>query len=128
MKVRFETDISKFQEVIEQKPKQVLKAVENSSEAIKYTVYKNTTPKVPIETGTLRDSFFSDVQVNDKGYKQDFRYAAVGKNGYRYAMIQHEEWDFRHPRGGQSHYLYYGVLDSGVDILKIIERSVSEVL
>lgn len=60
----------------------------------------------PIDTGELRKSVNPEVKVTGTKTRALVTFSAINpENGYDYAMIQHENLEFNHPRGGQAKYL-----------------------
>jgi hypothetical protein len=71
-----------------------------------------TKPRVPIRTGKLRGSGeVGRIQGYPQIY-QELKYKAHNpRDGYNYAAIQHEV-AFRHPKGGEDHYLLNSVKEN----------------
>lgn len=78
-----------------------------ASEAALYreavSIMVDSVPLVPWDTGTLRGSqTVSRPHAEGTDVVVEFGYGGAAKD---YAEVQHEREDFRHPRGGQAHYL-----------------------
>ena len=112
-------------------------------------VGENTLPLTPFETGELGRSFkWTVVTDNSRMKVLQIRMSALNEDtGYDYAYIQHENASYHHPSlesqrthprfheiymnnlfGGldgtnnpQSHYLYYGIMNSKEGAFQIIE-------
>lgn len=57
----------------------------------------------PVDEGTLRGSATSETVLRGDEIEATVRFGGMAS---RYAEIQHENTEFRHPKGGQAHYLY----------------------
>lgn len=67
------------------------------------SIMADSVPLVPWDTGTLRGSqTVSRPQREGDDIVVEFGYGGAAS---AYAEVQHEREDFRHPRGGQAHYL-----------------------
>ena len=83
----------------------------------------------PVDTTRLRKSVEPEVIV--KGNKIRGLVTFSAKNpltGYDYALIQHEDLSFNHPRGGQAKYLEQPLKENSTKYKKRIDKKVSEVL
>ncbi len=74
----------------------------------------------PVDEGTLRGSFNSDVTENASGF-----HAIVSANT-PYARKQHEGKDFKHPKGGEAYYLSNAAKASVAIAPKIIGQSIKK--
>ena len=83
-----------------------------------------TTPKVPIDTGHLRRSFFSnifdkkDLIVVEVGYSVTDNPASPGED---YSFHQHEVW-YPHPQGGEQYYLRNTMVQEEESIIRMYEK------
>ena len=76
--------------------------MDKSVENIAKDLLSESKPLVPIDTYALQES---GVVVKEKENYRLVRYEAFSPLGYNYALIQHENLFFNHPRGGQAKYL-----------------------
>lgn len=84
-----------------------------------------TVPRTPIDTGALRRSITqSKTFSNLRGEIQP------GKSGKPrdYAVIQHENMGFKHPRGGEAKYLEKGVNAAVPKIDKLFQEGLKKTL
>lgn len=79
--------------------------------------------RTPIKSGKLRQSVTVRVS-RDKRRPGMYAQASASHKGYGYAYVQHENEEFKHPRGGQAFYLQTA-FEEGVN--RIIQRLESEV-
>lgn len=67
------------------------------------SIMVDSVPLVPWDTGTLRGSqTVGRPQREGTDIVVEFGYGGAARD---YAEVQHEHEEFRHPRGGQAHYL-----------------------
>lgn len=76
----------------------------------------------PIDTGDLRASASTEIQKHGT--------LIVGRVGFNesYALKQHEELSYNHPRGGQAKYLETPLKDNEQKYINYISNKVKEVL
>ena len=72
--------------------------------------------RTPIDTGKLRESVKVRVSC-DKRRPGMHAQASARKDDYDYAYIQHENDAYKHPRGGQAHFLESAFVE-GVERIK----------
>jgi len=89
--------LAELQSQINDIPNKTMKGIEKAMGII----YDDSQPRVPVDTGALKRSGI--VEQVDKGYKIKY-HSENPKNGYNYAVIQHENTSFKH-RVGQAKYL-----------------------
>lgn len=83
----------------------------------------------PIDTGELRKSVDPVVEVKSNRIRGNVTFSAKNpKTGYDYALIQHEELSFNHPRGGQAKYLEQPLKENSARYKRMMDDKVSEVL
>jgi hypothetical protein len=68
------------------------------------TAFRQSQKEVPIKTGVLRSS--GQVLPPSVVGNEVFVEVVYGGAAEKYAMIQHENESFNHPRGGKAKYLY----------------------
>ena len=88
-------------------------------------VKERTDPLVPIDLGFLSNSF--EEHPLSMGNLIETRLTYTGRystryDGYDYALIQHENTEWNHPKGGQALYLLEGFTSSSDEILVMIEK------
>ena len=69
-------------------------------------IYSKAISLVPVDTGELQDSIQVDISLSPR--YPGIIAIATAKNiytGYDYALIQEVNEDYKHPHGGQAHYL-----------------------
>ena len=86
-------------------------------------IYANTNQRVPLDKGTLEESFYYTViEDNSEFISVELGYNAEDPvTGEHYAEIQHEEESFHHPKRGEAFYLLNGIHSSEGMIRTIIE-------
>lgn len=81
----------------------------------------------PVDTGKLRKSVDPDVKI--RGHKITASVTFSAKNpetGYDYALIQHEDLTFKHPKGGQAKYLEQPLKENQERYKKYVADKVKE--
>ena len=111
------TSLAKLQKDFDDIPNKVMSGIEKAMGII----YDDSQPRVPVDTGALKRS--GVIQKVDNGYKIKY-HSENPKNGYNYAVIQHEETSFKH-RVGQAKYLRNAIIDN---MDKIEDAIVKEVI
>jgi len=83
----------------------------------------------PLDTGNLRGSGFGEVDAtgSDEVIGTVIFNAGVDDNGNSYALIQHENMAFRHPRGGQAKYLEQPLNENRDKYKQFIKNKIREV-
>lgn len=109
--------LERLEKSIDNIPNKTMEGIEKAMEII----YQASQPKVPVDTGRLKES--GVVEEVPNGYKIKY-HANNPKTGYNYAPIQHENLNFNH-KVGQAKYLEDAV-EENMD--KIIDTIVEEIL
>ena len=108
--------LTKFLKTVKQVPVQIL-----TEEAPR--IEEEAKNRTPFKTGKLQRSV--KVRVSqDKRRPGLYAQASALNKDYDYALIQHENDEYKHPKGGQAFYLE-SAFDEGVD--RIIRRLQTEV-
>lgn len=84
-------------------------------------ILRTAIPITPVEFGPLRASGY----VSPPQHSGPARYVEVGF-GTRYAVPQHERFDYQHPRGGGPKYLERAAVQTAPRVLPIILAAVRE--
>ena len=118
LKTKFINDLRRTKE-------QIKKNVASDSFEIVDIIDKHTRPLVPLETGRLRQSVMRPNMLVEKDFlSQEIEYSARNpRTGFDYALIQHENFEYRH-RVGQAMYLTDGMAESENDVIRLIEKDV----
>lgn len=109
--------LSKLQNEINDIPNKVMSGIEKAMGII----YDSSQPLVPVDTGALKRS--GTIIKVDNGYTIKY-HSENPKNGYNYAVIQHENTSFKH-RVGQAKYLEDAIKNN---LDKIEDAIVKEVM
>lgn len=98
------------------------KSLNNAGERLR----QKTIPRAPIDTGKLRLSFYIA-----NGGQDNYPVVEVGsmgavdrKNGFHYAIIQHETAEFEHHNGGEFKYLERTVNDEKPSLVSRLNRDI----
>lgn len=102
--------LSKFQKVLASASTITAPLFQNAIYKSIYTINRKTVPLTPVDTQHLRLSL-------GRGIVFAPLYGRIGSN-LNYALVQHENTRFRHPRGGGAKYLERGVEASKQEITK----------
>lgn len=79
--------------------------------------------RTPIDTGKLRRSV--KVRVSrDKRRPGMYAQASARKGSYDYAYIQHENDAYKHPRGGQAHFVESAFVEGVERIMRRLSKEV----
>ena len=89
--------LQNLESIVNDLPNRTMKGIEKAMGII----YDDSQPRVPVDTGALKRS--GVIQEVDGGFKIKY-HSENPKNGYNYAVIQHENTSFKH-RVGQAKYL-----------------------
>ena len=89
--------LQNLESIVNDLPNRTMKGIEKAMGII----YDDSQPRVPVDTGALKRS--GAIQEVDNGMKIKY-HSENPKNGYNYAVIQHENTSFKH-RVGQAKYL-----------------------
>ena len=118
LKTKFINDLRRTKE-------QIKKNVASDSFEIVDIIDKHTRPLVPLETGRLRQSVMRPNMLVEKDFlSQEIEYSARNpRTGFDYALIQHENFEYRH-RVGQALYLTDGMTESEDEVIRLIEKDV----
>jgi len=118
LKTKFINDLRRMKE-------QIKKNVASDSFEILDIIDRHTRPLVPLETGRLRESVMRPNMLVEKDFlSQEIEYSARNpRTGFDYALIQHENFEYRH-RVGQALYLTDGMAESENDVIHLIEKDV----
>ena len=118
LKTKFINDLRRTKE-------QIKKNVASDSFEILDIIDRHTRPIVPLETGRLRESVMRPNMLVEKDFlSQEIEYSARNpRTGFDYALIQHENFEYRH-RVGQALYLTDGMAESENDVIHLIEKDV----
>lgn len=139
MSVKFEIKgLKEVQDSFNSKISAVNGNLERSINNVALDLLERTIPRVPIESGDLRSSG----QVSGSGNQRTVSFSAFSKDGYNYAVRQHEDLTLRHDRtdghktsdgrtvnmvaGGEAKFLENTFKENYNRYLKIIENSVKE--
>lgn len=109
--------LAELQNQIADIPNKTMKGIEKAMGII----YDASQPLVPVDTGALKRS--GKIEEVDKGLKIKY-HSENPKNGYNYAVIQHENTSFNH-RVGQAKYLEDAIKNN---LDKIEDAIVKEVM
>lgn len=85
-------------------------------------------PLAPIDTGELRKSGGVDNLNTTDTIVREVSFQAFSDEGYDYAIIQHENLNFNHPRGGQAKYLEQPFKEETDRMIEIIATSIKKEL
>ena len=117
---------TKFINDLKRTKEQIKKNVASDSYEILETINRHTEPLVPYETGRLRASVMrpNGMLIEKDFMSQEIEYSARNpRTGFDYALIQHENFYYRH-RVGQALYLTDGMELATNDVIKLIEKDV----
>lgn len=117
---------TKFINDLKRTKEQIKKNVASDSYEILDIVDKHTRPLVPLQTGRLRQSVMrpNGMLVEKDFMSMEIEYSARNpRTGFDYALIQHENFEYRHPVG-QALYLTDGMELATNDVIKLIEKDV----
>lgn len=89
--------LQNLESIVNEIPNRTMKGIEKAMGII----YDASQPLVPVDTGALKRS--GVIETVDNGMKIKY-HSENPKNGYNYAVIQHENMSFNH-RVGQAKYL-----------------------
>ena len=110
---RFTNAMRSFPKIVKPKMKKAMK------ESIK-AIEDATVPITPLDTGALRKSLKTGQSITaTKG--------VIG-TGLVYALVQHEETSFNHPKGGEAKYLEKGVSKAEPKIQKAFGVALDDTL
>jgi lipoate-protein ligase A len=103
---------------IEQK---IFEATKEGIEDSAFDLENKASQLAPLDTGDLRGSSKTDIEVSGKKVE--------GKVSFNepYALDQHEDLQFNHPRGGQAKYLEQPLKENEQDYKRHVERKVRQV-
>lgn len=124
--LKFKFNGRKFYNDLVKSKEQIKKNVEADSFEILEIINKHTEPLVPYETGRLRASVMrpNGMLVEGDFMSQEIEYSAKNpRTGFDYALIQHENFYYRH-NVGQALYLTDGMEASENEVVRLIERDV----
>lgn len=124
--LKFKVNGRKFLNDLTKSKEQIKKNVASDSFEILEIVNKHTEPLVPYETGKLRASVMrpNGMLIEGDYMSQEIEYSARNeRTGFDYALIQHENFEYRH-RVGQAMYLTDGIIASENEVYRLIERDV----
>lgn len=117
---------TKFINDLKRTKEQIKKNVASDSYEILDIVDKHTRPLVPLQTGRLRQSVMrpNGMLVEKDFMSMEIEYSARNpRTGFDYALIQHENFEYRHPVG-QALYLTDGMAYAENDVYRLIEKDV----
>lgn len=117
---------TKFINDLRRTKEQIKKNVASDSYEILETINRHTEPLVPYETGRLRQSVMrpNGMLIEKDFMSQEIEYSARNpRTGFDYALIQHENFSYRH-QVGQALYLTDGMELATNDVIKLIEKDV----
>ena len=121
---------TKFINDLRRTKEQIKKNVASDSYEILETINKHTEPLVPYETGRLRASVMrpNGMLIEKDFMSMEIEYSARNpRTGFDYALIQHENFSYRH-NVGQALYLTDGMELSTNDVYQLIEKDVDMAL
>ena len=75
--------------------------------------------KAPVDTGALRDSMTTAIEVNGDDITGEIRFTE------KYAAAQHEHVEYAHPQGGEAKYLEKAAIEKYDQIAKKVADSFS---
>ena len=122
--LKFKFNGGKFYNDLVRVKEQTKRNVEADSFEIVDIVDRHTRPLVPLETGRLRESIMrrNGMLVEGDFMSQEIEYSERNpKTGFDYALIQHENFEYRHDVG-QWMYLTDGMAESENDVIKLFEK------
>ena len=106
-------NLDKFNRALNQAPKELAKELKDAMAISIAEVHREAIPRTPVDSGALR-----------RGYREKIsKLQGILSNDIVYAMRQHEGF-YRHPRGGERHYLLNAVKAKKNDIQKNFEKAV----
>lgn len=76
--------------------------------------------RAPVETGALRGSMATNVEIDGDTIVGEVRF------NEKYAAVQHERLDFRHPQGGEAKYLERAALEKADQVLSRIAGALDD--
>lgn len=117
---------TKFINDLKRTKEQIKKNVASDSYEILETINRHTEPLVPYETGRLRASVMrpNGMLIEKDFMSQEIEYSARNpRTGFDYALIQHENFSYRH-QVGQALYLTDGMELATNDVIRLIEKDV----
>ena len=104
------TGLPELQQALQRLAQQAQQALVLALDAEANRILEASQPLVPLETGALVSS--GTVITGSDG--SEVRYGNFG--AVPYALVQHEETSFNHPRGGKHHYLSKPFLEATGDM------------
>ena len=108
--------------------KDVKKEVIKTLEDIALDLADKALNLAPVDTGRLRKSADPEVIVSNNKARANVTFSAIDpKTGYDYALIQHEDLSFKHPRGGQAKYLEQPLRRNSGRYRQELEKAVKKV-
>lgn len=122
--LKFKFNGGKFYNDLVRVKEQTKRNVEADSFEILDIIDKHTRPLVPLETGRLRESVMrpNGMLVEGDFMSQEIEYSARNpKTGFDYALIQHENFEYRHSVG-QALYLTDGMAESEDEVIRLFEK------
>lgn len=129
--LKFKVNGKKFLNDLTKTKEQIKKNVASDSFEILEIVNKHTEPLVPLETGELRASILKNPKgmlVEGDYMSQEITYSAKNKRtGFDYALIQHENYEYRHTVG-QWLYLTDGIIASEGEVYRLIEKDIDSAM
>lgn len=122
--LKFKFNGGKFYNDLVRVKEQTKKNVQADSYEILEIINKHTEPKVPLETGRLRASVMrpNGMLIEGDFMSQEIEYSARNpRTGFDYALIQHENFEYRH-KVGQALYLTDGMAESENEVIRLFEK------
>jgi hypothetical protein len=104
------TGLPELQQTLQRLAQQAQQALVLALDAEANRILEASQPLVPLDTGALVSSGTVITQADGS----EVRYGNFG--AVPYALVQHEETSFNHPRGGEHHYLSKPFLEATGDM------------
>lgn len=106
LKINQATGLKEIKEDLRQQLRDHHKRTTQELEDAADYIYSTSTALVPVDTGELQDSIQVDISMSPR-YPGIIATASARNiyTGYDYAFIQEVNEDYKHPNGGQAHYL-----------------------
>lgn len=114
------TELTGIQDVMAQ----VARAIENAGDLseeglldVTVDIGSRAAERAPVETGALRGSMTATVEQDGDQLVGEVRFTE------KYAAVQHERVDFRHPQGGEAKYLERAALEKAGQIRSKVAKA-----
>ena len=120
--------MAQFKSNIPQVQRKIREATKKAMEKIVNDLTRRSKQLAPLDTGNLRGSGFGEVkeESNETIGTVTFN-AGADEYGMSYALIQHEDMSFHHPKGGQAKYLEQPLNENRERYKSFIKDKIKEV-